>query len=57
MADTIYPYKEHVYRCHTDSILSSKPIPDIKLSTEIGDWKIDHSGKCKINSAMSVEWK
>jgi len=57
MADTIYPYKEHVYRCHTDSILSSKPIPDIKLSTEIGDWKIDHSGKCKINSAMSVKWE
>ena len=57
MADTIYPYKEHVHRCHTDSILSSKLIPDIKLSTEIGDWKIDHFGKCKINSAMSVEWK
>ncbi len=57
MADTIYPYKEDVYRCHTDSILSSKPIPDIKLSTKIGDWKIDHSGKCKINSAMSVKWE
>jgi hypothetical protein len=56
MTDTIYPYRSHVYRCHTDSILSSKPIPELKLSTDIGNWKIEHQGKCVIENSMSVKW-
>jgi hypothetical protein len=56
MADTIYPHREYVYRCHTDSILSSKPITELKLSPFIGDFKIEHEGKCIIKNSMDVEW-
>ena len=55
MADAIFPHKEHVHRCHTDSILSDVDI-DLKLSSDIGQWKIEHSGQCTIKNAMEVIW-
>ena len=56
VADVIYPHKEIVHRCHTDGFICEQPITDIKLSSEIGDFKIEHQGKCKINNSMNVEW-
>lgn len=31
--------------CNTDSIVSTVPIPELKLGTGIGEWKIEHTGK------------
>jgi hypothetical protein len=56
MADTIYPDREHVFKCHTDSILSDK---ELKLNTgsSIGDFALEHEGKCHIHhSSRKLEW-
>ena len=57
MLNAIYPHREHVYRVHTDSILSSIPIDTLKLSKNIGEWKIEHSGPCSVINATSVIWE
>ena len=41
--------------CNTDCIVSTKPRNDIKVSTEIGDFKIEHEGTCWING-MNIRW-
>lgn len=56
MAYAIYPHKEHVHRCHTDSILSDVTISELDLSPAIGKWKIEHQGSCKIYNSMKVDW-
>jgi hypothetical protein len=56
MADAIFPHKEYVYRTHTDSILSSKPIQELKISPFIGEWKIENSARCIIHNSMDVDW-
>lgn len=56
MVDTIYPYREIVHRCHTDGFIIDGSIPNLPLSSKIGDFKIEHQGKCKINNSMSVQW-
>jgi hypothetical protein len=57
MTDTIYEHRECVYRCHTDSILASKPIPELKISNAIGEWKLQFSaGKVIIHNSMNVDY-
>tara|TARA_R110000851_G_scaffold80329_1_gene176825 strand:+ start:2589 stop:4385 length:1797 start_codon:yes stop_codon:yes gene_type:complete len=57
MAFTIYPHREYVHRCHTDSILSSKPITELKISPVIGEWKVEKEGSCTIVNSIEVNWK
>jgi len=56
LALTILPHKEHVFRCHTDSILSDIPLDDLKISKEMGDWKLEKTGHCIIYNKCNVEW-
>lgn len=36
---------ENTLLCNTDSIVSLVPRPDLKLGTELGEWKIEHEGE------------
>lgn len=63
MADIIYPVREHVFKCHTDSILSDIKLHDnlqIKnflLGDRLGDFKLEKEGKCHIHhSSKKLEW-
>ena len=58
MADIMFDVRDHVYKCHTDSILT-----DIKLDklvgSNIGDFALEHEGKCHIHHSTfkgGVEW-
>jgi hypothetical protein len=56
MADIIYPVRENVFKCHTDSILSDKKL-DLLLGDNLGDFVLEHEGKCHIHhSSKSLEW-
>ena len=39
MARKALPHLDHVIRIHTDSIMSTKPIEECKISAKIGEWK------------------
>lgn len=52
MALKMINYKENVFRCHTDSILSDQPLP-LKLSKDLGDWKVK-KGSCIIKNCCDV---
>ena len=45
----VLPNIDSVYRVYTDSILSSKPLTNLKIGTEIGSYKLKKSGKCWID--------
>lgn len=36
---------ENTIYCNTDCIVSTKERPDLKLGTDIGEWKIEHEGE------------
>lgn len=44
MIKAVLPHKEHIIRCHTDSMTSTIPL-DIELGTEMGQFKLEKSGK------------
>jgi hypothetical protein len=51
MATTCFNIKDSIYKIHTDSVVCNKSnVKDIKvkLSKDIGDWKIENEGECKI---------
>jgi hypothetical protein len=51
MATTCFNIKDCIYKIHTDSVVCNKSnMKDIKvkLSKDIGDWKIENEGDCKI---------
>jgi hypothetical protein len=56
MITAILPIKEHVFRCHTDSILADQKITHLKLGTELGQWKVEHEGACTIHNGCKVVW-
>ena len=57
MADSIYPVREHVFKCHTDSILSDKKLDDLIIGTNLGDFALENEGKCHIHhSSCKIEW-
>ena len=45
----VLPNIDSVYRVYTDSILSSKPLTNLKIGTEIGNYKLEKTGKCIID--------
>ena len=47
MVKTLTPYKDNLFRMHTDGIISNIQLP-LELSTEIGKWKIENEGACEI---------
>jgi hypothetical protein len=56
MSLIMLPYKENIIRCHTDSILSTCEIKELKLSNTMGDWKIENQGKCYVNKMNKVKF-
>lgn len=57
MAEIIYPVREHVFKCHTDSILSDIQLDNVIIGSNIGDFALEHEGKCKIHhSSLKLEW-
>jgi hypothetical protein len=48
LVELVLPNIDNVYRVFTDSILSDKPLTNLKIGTEIGDWKLEKQGKCII---------
>jgi hypothetical protein len=55
LAETLYPIREQVYRFHTDGFITDKE-QNFKLGTNLGDWKLEKRGHCRINNSMDVEW-
>ncbi len=45
LAEIVDKYPNQILRCYTDSILSTVPL-DIPISTKLGEWKLENSGKC-----------
>ena len=41
ISDFIFPYVDHIYRCHTDSMLSDIELTDLKVSMKLGDMKYE----------------
>ena len=56
LALLMLPYKDDVIRCHTDSILSTCEIKELKLSSNMGEWKIENKGKCYVNKMNKVKF-
>jgi hypothetical protein len=56
MANIIYPHRDRVYRCHTDSILSDIELP-LLIGSNLGDFKLEKSGYAYIQNSNSVIWK
>jgi hypothetical protein len=50
MATTALPHYKNIIRIHTDSILTTKEIPELKIGKKLGEWKkINYKGKtCKV---------
>lgn len=46
--------KDSIY-CNTDSLVSMKPRPDLKLSDEMGEFKIEHQGSFAM-MGMNYQW-
>lgn len=53
MSQTMLPYKDNVFRCHTDSILSDKPLP-LLIGQGLGEFKLEFEGKVHIENSNSV---
>ena len=47
--------KNTIY-CNTDCVVSLVPRPDIVVSDKVGDFKIEHQGKCVIENA-TITWE
>lgn len=60
MAEIVYPVRENVYKCHTDSILSCINMEKeqlLLLGNRLGDFALEHEGKVHINhSSKALEW-
>lgn len=55
MFQLLEQHKHHIKRVHTDGFISKKKLK-MDVGSEIGQWKVEHQGKCSIHSAVRVEW-
>lgn len=60
MADIIYPVRDKVYKCHTDSILSSVKMDEkqyLLIGDRLGDFALENEGRVNIHhSSKALEW-
>ena len=62
MAFTLSQFNtKYIHRAHTDSFLIDNKIYDevinfIKIGTDLGYWKIEKQGHCKIKNSCNIEW-
>ena len=50
------PFTDHVFRIHTDGFVADKQLHGLKMSSRVGDWKLEHKGSCTIHNKCKVEW-
>ncbi len=50
MTKTLLPYKNNIFRTHTDGFISNIELP-LSISPEIGQWKIENTGTCEISNS------
>lgn len=55
MFQQLQKYRQHICRVHTDGFVSEKKLK-MEMGREIGQWKLEHEGRCHIRSAVHVEW-
>jgi hypothetical protein len=53
MLRTLLSYKDSVVRIHTDGCLMLEKLP-VKISTKMGEWKMDHYKTAHVISAQKV---
>jgi len=57
MAELIYPNRQHVFKCHTDSILSDRELDSLLIGNNIGDFALEQHGRVHIHhSTKKLEW-
>ena len=56
ISEYIMPFKDHVMRCHTDSLTSDIELP-IEHSLELGKVKVEKSGSVVIKHSLLEVWK
>jgi hypothetical protein len=57
MANKMFPFRENIVKCHTDSIVSTIPINDLSISKDLGDWKMKQ-GKAIISASnRKIEYR
>jgi hypothetical protein len=57
MVKIIFPYNEHIKRFHTDGFISDVPIPSLKIGNDLGDWKLENTGRCFIKNSNNIIWE
>ncbi len=48
---------DDIIQINTDGFISKTIIKDLKISKDMGDWKIKHTGDCTIQDSNVVTWK
>ena len=50
-------YKDDILVCNTDSVISTRPIPEIEadIGNELGQWKLEHKGSFAYKN-MNYQW-
>ena len=56
ISEYIAPHKEHIKRCHTDSMTSDIDL-NIIHSLELGKMKLEKAGHCTIKNVMKEAWE
>ena len=55
MYQHLLPFQQHVHRVHTDGVIVDKPV-DLPIGAKMGEWKIEHEGRCVIHNVNNVTW-
>jgi hypothetical protein len=55
MTELLLPHTENIFKFHTDGFVSDKPL-DLDFGENIGQWKLERHGKCKVNNCNDVKW-
>ena len=57
IANIILTNLDSVIRVHTDGIICTKPITNVKLGNDLGDLKYEGSANCNIINANTYYWE
>ena len=49
------PFIDDIVRINTDSFLCKHKC-DVPMSSFLGDFKLEHDGKCKVKNSNCVQW-
>jgi hypothetical protein len=56
MSKLLKPFSDNIFRIHTDGVILSNAVPELKIGKGLGEWKIEKNGKCVINNVNSIQW-